>query len=964
MILNNSNNSSSITKNSKISNIHKDIFDTPLKYVNTKYYEETPSKIIFTSDSLFTEKFTNELKKILQGELHAGKAFRKKNKIEKMKVVNKLDDLLETESLWKDLIKSSKYNTAKIASIFPLELEQFTTIFKDKFYPPENITKRARVKYGSERCKLYFQGLLKYIQQNTSGILNDKGMCRTLSEDDLQELVDLVLPGFLFKELVKISMKKSYDTNVNISSNNPNSFFTRSLDTNFLKAKRTDLQYSLSAYLSIYLANILLNYLSDKERRCLRQNDSEHIIVSLKYLQSLFKQEKMSNFFATDSPWFFESSQIAMVLLALFQETGVVKFVFKEKSAKLNREHIIFVLDHKLDNSIAFSHNLPRILLPLKGDSKENVSEWIAPVKEGSHNIQVSKQALDSLNIAQKKEFVICSKYKRILQKIDRTKDSAIEFTTQKQFDRKRDELQIWEQSPWNNILKVSLYKVTRRTLALKHRNKTGLHTKVASLCGMTALECYANAAKNKSRSSLVTMRASRQLLLTSLDISEIYSGYPLYYGTRLDFRLRMYPLQYLLSRTTGYLKNLLEESVARKVTRVGLKNMLEAYYSPHPCVLAEFNSCKTYTFSSMDKFFKQNKIDLSKSPLYFELLKTEISDLMKSSTRKSALQLEIDQVASGPTLIALLTKNKVLAEKCNLLGGPFCCIYSFLLEKSIPFLLENFPGLGPDSKVFELLTTNRKAQKYALMCFFYNEQHMSRTRRWAVMYEEIFERSIPDADFEILSQFSVLYPKFMNFVFPKLIRQLEILNEAALVVVNQQLPVKINTLDKCILSWDFVHSRQVKRNYFNPVSGSHDQYKLSVKMKDPTDQSNRSRNSKHRLSFRPNLVHSIDAAIMRMFICRFFEKTKRRLNHLHDCVMLHSNDVDLFYNIVTDVYCGSFMKTLANDLVFSRMKQDLVGEPLDKILKLETEFISNMDDFEISSKFCPRKCYRFEGAK
>ena len=58
-------------------------------------------------------------------------------------------------------------------------------------------------------------------------------------------------PGFLFKELVNISMKKAYDTNMNIESYNPNSFLNKPLNTNFLKAKKTDLEYSLSSYLSI-----------------------------------------------------------------------------------------------------------------------------------------------------------------------------------------------------------------------------------------------------------------------------------------------------------------------------------------------------------------------------------------------------------------------------------------------------------------------------------------------------------------------------------------------------------------------------------------------------------------------------------------------------------------------------------------------------------------------------------------
>ena len=49
-------------------------------------------------------------------------------------------------------------------------------------------------------------------------------------------------------------------------------------------------------------------------------------------------------------------------------------------------------------------------------------------------------------------------------------------------------------------------------------------------------------------------------------------------------------------------------------------------------------------------------------------------------------------------------------------------------------------------------------------------------------------------------------------------------------IVINQDLPIKIETLDKCILSWDFDYSKQLKKNYYNPVSGTHDRYKLKVK--------------------------------------------------------------------------------------------------------------------------------------
>lgn len=80
---------------------------------------------------------------------------------------------------------------------------------------------------------------------------------------------------------------------------------------------------------------------------------------------------------------------------------------------------------------------------------------------------------------------------------------------------------------------------------------------------------------------------------------------------------------------------------------------------------------------------------------------------------------------------------------------------------------------------------------------------------------------------------------------------------------------------------------------------------------------------------------------------------------------MLHPNDVDVFYDIVTDIYCSPELGTMANDLFFSRIKKDLAGEPLKTVINLEEQFIKNMDDFQITKDvFEPRKCYRFEGTK
>lgn len=201
-------------------------------------------------------------------------------------------------------------------------------------------------------------------------------------------------------------------------------------------------------------------------------------------------------------------------------------------------------------------------------------------------------------------------------------------------------------------------------------------------------------------------------------------------------------------------------------------------------------------------------------------------------------------------------------------------------------------------------------------MCFFYNEEHLGRTNRWKEQYQEKFGITPDDLDYSILSKFSVIYDKYMDYCFPNLSKQLNILNEAITILVKQNLPAKIETLDRCILFWDFADTVELKRSVYNPVSGCHEQIKVKIDTKN-TDKKSNKRIARHKRSFRPNLIHSINAAIMRIFLQEFNKKTKRRLNHLHDCVMLHPNDVDVFFDIVTEVYCRPNMRTLAKDLFF-----------------------------------------------
>ena len=58
---------------------------------------------------------------------------------------------------------------------------------------------------------------------------------------------------------------------------------------------------------------------------------------------------------------------------------------------------------------------------------------------------------------------------------------------------------------------------------------------------------------------------------------------------------------------------------------------------------------------------------------------------------------------------------------------------------------------------------------------------------------------TITSDDYELFNKFSINYSKFMDKCFPNLSTQLDILNEAMTIVIKQNLPIKISTLDGCI---------------------------------------------------------------------------------------------------------------------------------------------------------------------
>jgi hypothetical protein len=108
--------------------------------------------------------------------------------------------------------------------------------------------------------------------------------------------------------------------------------------------------------------------------------------------------------------------------------------------------------------------------------------------------------------------------------------------------------------------------------------------------------------------------------------------------------------------------------------------------------------------------------------------------------------------------------------------------------------------------------------------------------------------------------------------------------------------------------------------------------------------------NNKMIRSFLPGLIHSVDAAIMRIIINKLYEKTSGKclIQHVHDAILIHPNYVNIFYQIVEIIYneekvLDDILKKSFLNVNIPTMREECVK----KVLNIfEENFEGNKDQF------------------
>lgn len=101
------------------------------------------------------------------------------------------------------------------------------------------------------------------------------------------------------------------------------------------------------------------------------------------------------------------------------------------------------------------------------------------------------------------------------------------------------------------------------------------------------------------------------------------------------------------------------------------------------------------------------------------------------------------------------------------------------------------------------------------------------------------------------------------------------------------------------------------------------------------------------RKRFLSYLIHSIDASILRRIINAMKKEHKTSINHLHDCVILHPNDLNALYSVLKEIYSSPELYNIIETGVFDSVMNTLSPESRVKLNILKEEFLNLCDDFK-----------------
>lgn len=862
--------------------------------------------------------YSNEILNRLAKILNAPNSFLKSSNKKQQQISNKVKEvsILSEYSLF---YYENKNNIKKSLKKLNFKgLNNFSNILKNRLF--EKIERENSVKINNQFKKVVKASIDLLTSEDITLSLSDNSFNLLLNNLDIDELFFYVL-----STTVSCVEYKNHDSYERIGENSVD------LSILFYKLRETIFKYIL---IEIFKVNKVLG--------------KEFIIIKFtKNIVNILNSSKFSNLTNL-------VKQIEDIFIFSL-ELNKKQIVIKDKKYLRN---FIIIPESIVNSFIHYSH-LPEIVEPTDWDDTElnQYMKNLKDVKNGASTTRVSADVKNILSNLQKKTFRINQSAIDLFRMLDSETDDSflnmLPFTPYAILESKKKEIDSIE----NEIGEDLLNKINNCYKNLFRENKTlpdNYKDYIVKELNIEKSVIDRQEIYYKLKKDLNKRCKLRLIHNTMIKCAEIYKGYPIYYINSMDYRTRMYPFSWMFNRTSGVYKYLLSEFSYVRLTNKGLENILSAYYYNFKDEYNDFINFsrkiiddKSYHFK-VKVFFKKvddSKIKKIKSYFYVKILEMEIDKIFKNGF-KTNIMIEIDQKSSSSVFLSIILGNKKLAEVSNVIEGDIKDPSKMLMERSKAFF-KSIKGIT-DSDLNKLASI-RNIHKYVFMCYCYNEKESSRTKK--IM-------KYGDFDYDIASKISKEYQSFLNSVFNNLNNQIDKLNNIVKFIIKENKCINIKTIDGCILNWVIYKKNTIsssKKKFFSHVSNKMISFHVNTYNVENID------NGKMINGFLPNLIHSIDGSVMRI-ISKEIIKKGYIINHLHDSIQTHPNNLNMVYAAIKEVYSSGTFNNFLDDNVFNVMRSSLLKEKQNEFDRLVNDFKTEYKEIEIDyNTFSPENMYPFE---
>jgi hypothetical protein len=859
-----------------------------------------------------------------------------------------LNLLKNTLGDYKCFIKSNKENRKKIAKrIKDISiLSESSTFYSDNKESIQKIISELGLKKDVEEFKIILKNRIEEpVTRKNSGFLNNQFRKSLLFSIDVIKKnffdIDPKLSYDSFLESIDYDEFLFYVLNSAISCLEIKSYTTiESKDSNSIDG--SSFYYKLRERLFIYTLIKLI------EVNKLEKTEDVFFIDIIKNTMSFLNRDLSDSFNNL-------TKQVEEIFIFCFK-IEIEKVTSRNNRGELNTKNILIIPQSIVESSIISTH-LPEIVEPSEWaeENLENQMKIYKNIHNGKSDSKMSKEAKLVLNKSQKKKFRLNKKAIEIYDYLDIVgNDYSIDMLPFTPIPTlriiKNELLKLKEEIGEEEILKIKKwirkeYSESGR-LSKNYLNKLEIETGIDIEILNKQKKYYKLKKEYKSRVRL------RVLHNTIISVAKIYDGFPIFFINSIDYRSRMYPWSWLFSRTTGHYKYLMTEYESRKLTNRGLHHLISAYYYNFNEYFEKFNNIsksnkekKEYKEIIRDNYKKIPEKDiLKKSSFFYILLLEKVIEEVFEKNFISNFMIEVDQKSSSSVFLALVTGNKKLADESNFnssKGDPA----KFLMSRSEEYFSKN---TKIDYNSIEILKNSRKLHKYTFMCFCYNEGSSGR-------FKKMLDYNILPKSASIIAR---SYPDFVDTYYKGLTKQTELLNTIVnYVLIKGNKGVEIITLDGCRISWKIFEKNkmsQSKKKYINPITGLYKSFHVTTYNVESIDI------RKMISSFLPNLIHSMDAAIMRQIISSMLKK-KYIINHLHDSVQTHPNYLDELYESIKEVYSELDSNKIFEKCFEKPMKGLLLSEDYEGFDKLTKEYRNSAEVVKIDDNFKAENMYPYE---